>query len=226
VPNDSLINDKILKQLARKDWLAKLEAAYLLCRTEFHSPEMKRAYHRFFDVTSRNVHFIQFTCRAKLPHDIVEQAEQHLDSTIVAVVRELDEGLVGAETLLRGAALSEAAQYLAPPMRVEARLLSPICRRYLVALEKTDQLLRLLETLQIGAVIPVKDADIQRALIKRRIRVVPNAARALSTGLRERMNRAAALSEAAAQESRESPQPTPVVPIANPVEAQPAAAAA
>jgi hypothetical protein len=222
VANDGRINDKILKRLATKDWLAKLEAAYLVCRTEFHSPELKRAYHRFFDVTSRNVHFIQFTCRAKLPHDAVEQAEQHIDKRIAGVIRELDEGLVAAETLLREAALAEPAQYLAPPMKVEARLLSPICRRYLVVLEKADQLLRLLETLQIGAVVPVKNVDIQRALIKRHIRVVANAVRALAGGLRDRMNQASALEEAVLTQTNQIPCPTTEIAVTTPAENLPA----
>jgi hypothetical protein len=84
--DDGRINERILANLRKKDWLEKLESAYLVYPTDLHSPEIKRLYLRFFDVTSLNVHFIQVYCRTKLPHEMVAQAERFLESAILKAV--------------------------------------------------------------------------------------------------------------------------------------------
>jgi hypothetical protein len=59
MPDDGRINERIIANLRKKDWLQKLESAYLVYLTDFHSPEIKRLYLRFFDIRSLNVHFIR-----------------------------------------------------------------------------------------------------------------------------------------------------------------------
>lgn len=186
--DDGRINERILANLRKKDWLQKLESAYLVYTTDLHSPEIKRLYLRFFDVTSLNVHFIQVYCRTKLSHEMVAQAEGFLERAILKTVSEIDADIVRAQQLLDGNGIRTLANYLAKPLRVDVRVLSSITNRYLDLFVKTDHLLRILETLQISGAIKIEDCDKQRAMLKRQLRRIASSARNLSDGLRQRLN--------------------------------------
>jgi hypothetical protein len=149
---------------------------------------MKRLYLRFFDVTSLNVHFIQVYCRTRLPHEMVVQAEGFLESAISKAVADVDGDIIRAQQLLDANGIRSLANYLAKPLRVDVRVLSPITNRYLDLFVKTDHLLRILETLQISGAIKIEDCDTRRAMLKRQARRIASSARNLSEGLRQRLN--------------------------------------
>jgi hypothetical protein len=214
--DDGRINERILANLRKKDWLQKLESAYLVYPTDLHSPEIKRLYLRFFDVTSLNVHFIQVYCRTKLPHEMVVQAERFLESAILKAVTELDGDIIRAQQLLDGNGIRNLANYLAKPLRVDVRVLSSITNRYLDLFVKTDHLLRILETLQISGAIKIEECDTRRAMLKRQVRRIASSGRNLSDGLRQRLN---ALSPANGsrgnglqEKNEEQPEPAPLSP--------------
>ena len=59
------INQKILDKLQGPDALRKLESAYRDYPTTFYSPEVKRLYLRFYDITTVNVHYVEVIARLK-----------------------------------------------------------------------------------------------------------------------------------------------------------------
>ena len=101
---------------------------------------------------------------------------------------DLNKAIDGAEALFKINGITHFATYDTMPLELEVGIISSSGRRYFEALNKLDQLMPLLQTLEIHEVITPRDADIQRAGFKRAIRSVAGTARNLATGLRRRMN--------------------------------------
>jgi hypothetical protein len=156
--------------------------------THFTSAEAKRMFVRFFSTLQLNAHFVSVIARTKLRHEDVERVEAALRERLEAVSDDLNKAIDGAEVLFRNNGITSFATYDTKPLELEVGIISSSGRRYFEVLNKLDQLMPLLQTLEIHEVITPRDADMQRAGFKRAIRGVAGTARNLATGLRRRMN--------------------------------------
>lgn len=181
------VNDRILAREVKVDF-RRVEAASVKVVTHFTSAEAKRLFARFFSTLQLNGHFISVIARTKLRHEDVERVEAVLRERLEAVADELNKAIDGAEALFKSHGITSIATYDTRPLEIEVGLISSNGRRYFELLNKLDQLMPLLQTLEIHEVITARDADIQRAGFKRMIRGVAGMARNLASGLRRRMN--------------------------------------
>lgn len=180
------INEKILSKLQGVNALRKLESAYRDYPTTFCSPDMKRLFLRFFDVTTVNVHYIEVVVRMKptLGPEVAEKCEAHLEERLTGLLAEVDQELDGAAALMQSNGLTKEAKFLAQPLLFEVRVTSPLMRRYLKLMEKIDQLIRMIETLRIDGVLSTIQCDSRRMLLKRHIKMFAGAARRIAQELR------------------------------------------
>ena len=181
------VNDRILAKEVKTDF-RRVEAASVKMMTHFTSAEAKRLFVRFFSTLQLNAHFVSVIARTKLKHEDVERVEAALRERLEAVTDDLNKAIDGAEALFKINGITHFATYDTMPLELEVGIISSSGRRYFEALNKLDQLMPLLQTLEIHEVITPRDADIQRAGFKRAIRSVAGTARNLATGLRRRMN--------------------------------------
>jgi hypothetical protein len=186
---NGVVNQRILATLQHSDRLRKLESAYRAYPATFYSPDLKRLYLRFFDVTAVNVHYVEVIARVEpnLGADVAEHCEAHLHKRLQAILEDVDTALDGATTLMQANGLTKEAKFLPDGLDVEVRVTSPIMRNYLKLMEKSEQLIGLLETLRIDGVITTALCDSRRGALKAQIKTFAAAARRLATQLRERV---------------------------------------
>jgi hypothetical protein len=181
------VNARILAKEAKADF-RRVEAASLKIPTRFTSAEGKRFFARLFNTLQLNTHFISVIARTRLDHDDVAKIEDSIRVQMDAVADSLNKAIDAAEVLFKAHSITCTATYDTVPLDVDVHVLSSIGRRYLEVLNKLDQLMPLLQTLEIHEVITTQAVDLQRASLKRQVRDLANGARSLATGLRRRMN--------------------------------------
>ena len=211
------VNARILAKQTKADF-RRIEAASVKLPARFASPEGKRFFVRLFMTLQLNSHFISVIARTRLDHDDITQVETALRDQLEAVNSRLNEAIDEAEALFKAQAITEVASYDTVPLEVEVGVLSSNGRRYLEVLGKLDQLMPLLQTLEIHELLSPAVVDKQRALIKRQVRDVANAARRFATGLRRRMNLPPARQTTAAHPEGESLAATTESPVDEPTE--------
>lgn len=199
------VNARILAKQAKADF-RRIEAASLKLPARFTSPEGKRFFVRLFMTLQLNSHFVSVIARTRLDHEEIAQVETVLRELLEAADARLTEAIEDAEALFKAQAITAMASYDTVPMEVEVGVLSSNGRRYLEVLGKLDQLMPLLQTLEIHEVLTPAVVDKQRALIKRQVRDVANAARRFASGLRRRMNPGTARPHDAAPEQDRAPE--------------------
>lgn len=185
------INVRILAREAKVDF-RRIEAASLKVVTHLTSAEAKRMFVRMFSTLQLNSHFISVIARTRLDHADIEKIEAAMRKDMEAATDSLNQAIDGAEALFKAHGISSVATYDAKPLKIEVGLLSSSGRRFLEVINKMDQLMPLLQTLEIHEVLTTQAVDVQRAAMKRQIRAIANSARRLATGLRRRMNAMAA----------------------------------
>ncbi len=193
------INARILAREAKVDF-RRIEAASLKVVTHLTSAEAKRMFVRMFSTLQLNSHFISVIARTRLEHADIEKIESAMRKDMEAATDSLNQAIDGAEALFKAHGISSVATYDAKPLEIEVGLLSSSGRRFLEVINKMDQLMPLLQTLEIHEVLTTQAVDVQRAAMKRQIRAIANSARRLATGLRRRMN-AMAVEEASPSSS-------------------------
>ena len=181
------VNNRILAKEVKADF-RRVEAASVKMMTHFTSAEAKRMFVRYFSTLQLNAHFVSVIARTKLKHEDVERVEAALRERLEAVTEDLNKAIDGAEVLFKNNGITSIATYDTKPLEIELGIISSSGRRYFEVLNKFDQVMPLLQTLEIHEVITARDADIQRAGFKRAIRGVAGTARNLASGLRRRMN--------------------------------------
>lgn len=199
------VNARILAKQAKADF-RRIEAASLKLPARFTSPEGKRFFVRLFMTLQLNSHFVSVIARTRLDHDEIAQVESVLRELLEAADARLTEAIEDAEALFKAQAITAMASYDTVPMEVEVGVLSSNGRRYLEVLGKLDKLMPLLQTLEIHEVLTPAVVDKQRALIKRQVRDVANAARRFASGLRRRMNPGTGRPSDAAPEQERAPE--------------------
>lgn len=198
------INARILAREAKADF-RRIEAASLKVLTHLTSAEAKRMFVRMFSTLQLNSHFISVIARTRLDHADIEKIEAAMRKDMEAAADNLNKAIDDAEALFKAHGISSVATYDAKPLEIEVGLLSSNGRRFLELINKMDQLMPLLQTLEIHEVLSTQAVDVRRAAMKRQIRAIANSARRLATGLRRRMN------AMAAAEANQSSPAEPVV---------------
>lgn len=96
--------------------------------------------------------------------------------------------IVSFEKLCHHHGITELASYDIEPLAIEAKVFSMFGRRLLELISKVDQLMPMLETLCIDEVLPTSQLIAEKSQIKKTVRAVTAATRALSLGLLKRIN--------------------------------------
>lgn len=186
VDDDGRINQRIIAKLVKTDYLREVEAAQRKMKVNFSSPEVKRAYLRFFDSMQRNMHFILVHARMRVPEDAVEQVEASVREQLTQLTQEVSTDIAAAEVLYQQNGITSPAEYAVAPLAVEARVMSSFARQYLDLMQKVDQLMPMLETLVIDGLITQRQLNMRKGRLRRVVRAPAGTARNLAGGLRRR----------------------------------------
>jgi hypothetical protein len=181
-------NNRILNKEEYKADFRRVEAASLKRKIRLSSPHAKRLFLRCFYSFQASVYFIGQIGRTKLDHAIVEAVEQDIRSAIEASTKEINQGIDGAELLLKNNNVEDVATYETVPLETEISVTSALGRRYLELINKLDLVMPMLETLCIEEVITEREAERQRSRYKRITLNISSKARNLWFGIRRRMN--------------------------------------
>ncbi|RZI40109.1 DUF1845 domain-containing protein [Herbaspirillum sp. HC18] len=185
--DEGAVNARILAKEVKADF-RRIEAASVKMMTRLSSAEAKRQFVRYFNTLQLNAHFVSVIARTKLQADEIARVEDLLREQLVAVADELNHGIDGAEALFKAHGITRIATYDTLPLELEVGIISSSGRRYFEILNKLDQLMPMLQTMEVHEVITAAEADRQRAGFKRAIRRLAVSARNLASGLRRRMN--------------------------------------
>lgn len=185
--DEGAVNARILAKEVKADF-RRVEAASVKMMTRFSSAEAKRQFVRYFSTLQLNAHFVSVIARTKLKPEDVTRVEAMLREQLVAAADELNKAIDGAEALFKANGITQIATYDTVPLEIEVGILSSIGRRYFEILNKLDQLMPMLQTLEFHEVITTSEVDRQRAGFKRLIRNLATSARNMASGLRRRMN--------------------------------------
>ena len=185
--DEGAVNARILAKEVKADF-RRVEAASVKMMARFASAEAKRQFVRYFSTLQLNAHFVSVIARTRLKPEDVARVEAVLREQLVAAADELNKGIDGAEALFKVNGITRVATYDTLPLELEVGIISSSGRRYFEIMNKLDQLMPMLQTLEVHEVITAGDADIQRAGFKRLIRNLATSARNMASGLRRRMN--------------------------------------
>jgi len=190
MPSDVGVNQKYRERMARKDWFGNVQAPYLEQSTEFLNAKVKSHYVRYFDLTSINIHLIENAAAllqcAEIRSDLVDKLIDQVESVIRNVDSEIIAYTHAAMQIAENNGVKVSAKFFQEPLRVEVRLLSPICFCYLDALQKADGLILILENLRLRGVIKRGECDRQIAKVDHLLKAIQRTAFGLAVGLRRR----------------------------------------
>lgn len=185
--DEGTVNARILAKEVKVDF-RRVEAASVKMMTRFSSAEAKRQFVRYFSTLQVNAHFVSVIARTKLKPEDVARVETLLREQLVSATDELNKAIDSAEALFKANGITRIATYDTLPLEIEVGIISSSGRRYFEILNKLDQLMPMLQTLEVHEVITTSEADVQRASFKRLIRNLAVSARNMASGLRRRMN--------------------------------------
>lgn len=181
----SAINHKLLKRQSAAP-LATIESAGRTVRMSLSSPEGKRLFLRFLDITQLHMHYVSKIARLSLPDPDVEAVEQQVLDLIVEKLQAVDLEMVRVEQQLRLHHIDSLATYAIDPLVLDARVLGKIGRRLLELIGKIDQLMPMLETLAIDELISESQLNIKKSVFKKAVRSVAGVVRTLKSGLQKK----------------------------------------
>jgi len=185
--DEGAVNARILAKEVKVDF-RRVEAASVKMMTRLTSAEAKRQFVRYFSTLQLNAHFVSVIARTRLQPEDIARVEALLREQLVAVADELNKGIDGAEGLFKAHGITHVATYDTLPLELEVGIISSSGRRYFEIINKLDQVMPMLQTLEVHEVITTEEVDIQRAHFKRLIRNLARSARNLASGLRRRRN--------------------------------------
>lgn len=186
----SLVNEKYHRKITRRDWFKNNEAAYFEVSISLLHVRTKSHYARFFDITSTNIHLIENAC-ALLQSPLIKPEhiaamEKKIETRLSSAVDEIEKNITIGEQLAADNAVSLDAKYFQEPLRVMARIISPLSYEYLDVIQKADRLMSILENLRLRAVITRVHADQQINRVRHLLHAIQHGAYQLAIGLRAR----------------------------------------
>lgn len=179
------MNQKLLQRQAPAT-LSPVESAGREVKMSLSSPEGKRLFLRFFDITQLHMHYVSKIARLSLPDQEIEQVEQQVFELIVEKMQQVDNEMVRVEQQLRAQHIDSLATYAVKPLLLDTRVLGKIGRRMLELIGKVDQLMPMLETLAIDELISESELNIKKSTYKKTVRSVAGVVRSLKTGLQKK----------------------------------------
>lgn len=211
-PPPASVNDRYFEQLARKDWLRNLQTAYFEQRVALKHARIKSHFVRYFDLTSKNVHFVEHLARQLLPAPFVASAEAFILERIDTSMAEIDKETVRIQGELQAEGVTALPAYVQAPLELDARCTSPKITRYLELLLKADRLFTMLEALRLAGAITSESYDHRCAVIIGRLVDVSRRALNTAVGLRKHAHRMAtsAASPAVPRDTSDQIPPAPV----------------
>lgn len=186
----SVVNEKYHRKITRRDWFKNNEAAYFEVPIALLHVRAKSHYARFFDITSTNIHLIENAC-ALLQSPLIKPEhiaamEKEIETRLSSAVEEIEKNITIGEQLAVNNAVSLDAKYFQEPLRVMARIISPLSYEYLDVIQKGDRSMSILENLRLRAVITRVHADQQINRVRHLLHTIQHGAYQLAIGLRAR----------------------------------------
>lgn len=179
------MNQKLLERQAPAS-LSPVESAGRIVKMSLSSPEGKRLFLRYFDITQLHMHYISKIARLSLPDADIEKVEKQVFDLIQEKINIVDKEMVRVEQELRKHNIDSLATYTIVPLTLEARVLGKIGRRLLELTGKIDQLMPMLETMAIDELISESQLNIKKTFLKKSVRSVASVVRTLKTGLQKK----------------------------------------
>jgi len=206
-------NAELLQQLEERNPLLGLGCSYSPYPVRLWIQDMKNYYVDFYRYASKHVHFIHFKARARLANELVAKVESDLRDQVLKANEAIDEAIAQAEAMMKahGITLSVTdTPNCSPPLCHTAEIISPLTNRSLQPIEKTDYLLRALDTLFQQEVISMQEYNLRRGLFKRQVKRFYYACRRFDEGLRGQMDahEGASVGRPASRKSKLAAQPT------------------
>lgn len=199
------MNQKLLQRQALAS-LAPVESAGRIVKMSLSSPEGKRLFLRYFDITQLHMHYISKIARLSLPDADIEQVEKQVLELVEEKIDSIDKEMVRVEQELHKKNIDSLATYVIEPLTLEVRMLGKIGRRLLELIAKVDQLMPMLETLAIDELISESQLSIKKNLFKRMVRSVGGIVRTLKIGLQKKSAALANIDKTAAHKKNGTDQ--------------------
>jgi hypothetical protein len=184
-------NAELLRQLEEKNPLLGLGCSYSPYPVRLWIQDMKNYYVDFYRFASKHVHFIHFKARSRLSNEVVAKVEADLRDQVLTANEQIDEAIIQGEALMKAHGITLAVTdtpNCSPPLCHIAEIISPLTNRYVQLIEKTDYLLRALDSLFQQEVITMEEYNRRRGLCKRQVKRFYYACRRCDEGLRGRMD--------------------------------------
>jgi len=190
-PPPASVNDRYIERLTRKDWLRNLQTAYFEQRVALKHVRIKSHFVRYFDMTSKNIHFVEHLARQIVPAQFVASAEAFILQRLESSMGEIDKETVRIQGELQAEGVTTLPAYVQAPLELDARCTSPKITRYLELLLKADRLFTMLEALRLSGAITTEGYAHRCAVMIARLVDVPRRALGVAIGLRKHAHRIA-----------------------------------
>jgi hypothetical protein len=161
-----------------------IEGASVRVKARFVSPEGKRLFVRLYQYFQVNVYIISVIARSWRVSALVPKAEAQLAKKMQAAARRINALLDETDHAFRQYGILQAAGYEAAPLWVEVGVMSFMGRQYLELIERLDQLMPMLYTLEIEGAETQVVLDRKRSEIKHLVKRVASAASFQARALR------------------------------------------
>ncbi len=177
------VNPVILSQQDRSRFRS-IEGASVRVKARFVSPEGKRMFVRVYQHFQINLYVISVIARSWRVSTQVAKVEAKLGKRIELAARRINALMEESDQSFKQLGIIQAAQYEAAPMWIEVGVMSFMGRQYLELIEKMDQLIPMLYTLEIEGAVPQDALDLKRSEIKLIVKRVASAASLQARALR------------------------------------------
>lgn len=193
--------ERLTRENLKKDWLERFTGATLNLNVNFGSPLVQHMYKRVFDITGRNAYYIQNFARilgAGHLETVIVKCEEHVLNTIRNARKDFENKFKQLDVVIKDAGIDTMATFNAPET-IHAKIVSPIQREFLRAMEDADKLMALIETLWLETQIKEDERSKFQREIKYKLRNCAGATRNMFNHLRKRigqLNNGEAITEA------------------------------
>lgn len=164
--------------------LRAVEGAGIKVVTRLVSAEGKRLFLRLFQAFQINVHYISVVARTSKRKAAISEMEAAIRKQIETGFTQMNKMLDDVDALFKKEGITQPAAYEAPPLWLEVAVMSSLSRRYLELIDRLDQIMPLLLTLEIHEIRSAQQVDMQRVTLKRIVKRVSGAANGHAIALR------------------------------------------
>ena len=164
-------NARILVKIA-KSRLTRYQGGGLRTEVVLRSPEGKRLYARYFNSFQGNMEIMETMARYQFPRDVTNDADQAIRQCIDTRTDGADQEIAAAQILFEANGVRCLVDYPDEPITVIAFSTSANGLDYVKLMQKTDQLIAMLDTLAAANLIDGKQCAIRKSYRKRAVRQI------------------------------------------------------